>query len=431
MRTGAWPSERLKHVADVAYSSVDKRSVDGEVPVRLCNYTDVYYQDEITSDLPFMEATATPDQVRRFGLREGDVLITKDSESAEDIGVPAFVAETLADVVCGYHLAVLRPRRDKVEPRFLYWSVMGNAMHQQMTAAASGVTRFALRHADVANIELMIPDLDVQRAIVRLLDSETARLDALIASKFRLVRMLDERRLSLLGQFLAPAGAVTLNSSKLVRLKWLVTEFLAGGTPRTDEARYWSDDEAASVPWVTITDMVERGVTSQTARRVTLKGLASARLRIGKPGTILLAMYASVGKMSLLGVPACWNQAILGITPDPSAVLPTYISCWLEFLRPRLSGLVRSNTQDNLNAEQVGNLRVLLPRLPRQLELVERLESEFARSDRLTLLVRRQVDKLRQHRLALITTRVTGDADGRVAGVNHLGAAKLPYSASK
>ncbi|HEV2773291.1 MAG TPA: hypothetical protein VGV57_10790 [Thermoleophilaceae bacterium] len=100
-----------------------KKSIEGQPAVRLCNYTDVYYRDTITADQEFMEATATPEQVAMFRLLPGDVLITKDSETPEDIGVPAFVAHGASDLVCGYHLALLRPRAGQVEPRFLYWSM--------------------------------------------------------------------------------------------------------------------------------------------------------------------------------------------------------------------------------------------------------------------------------------------------------------------
>lgn len=82
---------RLKHVAHVAVSNVDKKSVEGELPVRLCNYTDVYHHDRITERLHFMTATASAEQVRDFRLRPGDVLITKDSETPDDIAVPALV----------------------------------------------------------------------------------------------------------------------------------------------------------------------------------------------------------------------------------------------------------------------------------------------------------------------------------------------------
>ncbi len=76
-----WKLERLKTLASVRLSNVDKKSTEGQVPVRLCNYVDVYYNDFITAEIAFMNATATPSQVRRFRLHPGDVLVTKDSET--------------------------------------------------------------------------------------------------------------------------------------------------------------------------------------------------------------------------------------------------------------------------------------------------------------------------------------------------------------
>jgi type I restriction enzyme S subunit len=54
-----WQTKKIKFLADVQTSNVDKLTVEDEEPVRLCNYTDVYYNDRITPDMPFMEATAT------------------------------------------------------------------------------------------------------------------------------------------------------------------------------------------------------------------------------------------------------------------------------------------------------------------------------------------------------------------------------------
>lgn len=113
-----WEMNRLKTVAAVQLSNVDKHSEEGQDPVKLCNYVDVYYNDAITADLDFMNATATPDQMRRFRLRVGDVLVTKDSESWTDIAVPAVVAEDLPNVLCGYHLAHIRPAPG-LDSRFL------------------------------------------------------------------------------------------------------------------------------------------------------------------------------------------------------------------------------------------------------------------------------------------------------------------------
>ena len=86
-----WKEVPLTSVADIRFSGVDKVSRSGETPVRLCNYIDVYDNDYITAGMNFMRATATCAEIERFGLQIGDVIITKDSETPDDIGVPAVV----------------------------------------------------------------------------------------------------------------------------------------------------------------------------------------------------------------------------------------------------------------------------------------------------------------------------------------------------
>lgn len=114
-----WEVKRVKHIADLQLSNVDKLSVEGQPHVQLCNYMDVYRNDKITSSISFMQATASLEQIRRLSLQKDDVLLTKDSETPDDIGIPAVVTEELDSVVCGYHLALLRPYKDLFDGCFL------------------------------------------------------------------------------------------------------------------------------------------------------------------------------------------------------------------------------------------------------------------------------------------------------------------------
>lgn len=85
-----WEVQRLKDLANIQNSNVDKKSHLNEIPIKLCNYVDVYKNDFIDSSLDFMEATATKDEIKKFRIEEGDVFITKDSETCDDIAIPAF-----------------------------------------------------------------------------------------------------------------------------------------------------------------------------------------------------------------------------------------------------------------------------------------------------------------------------------------------------
>lgn len=173
---------------------------------------------------------------------------------------------------------------------------------------------------------------------------------------------------------------------KTVPLKRLAT-FTAGGTPSVDEESYWGTEE---IPWVTISDMSSSPVVLETGRSITDAGRTSARLAIGRPGTILFAMYASVGAVATLGIDAAWNQAILGITPRPDVADSRFLSYSLRMLGPQLESLTRSNTQSNLNADQVSNLLVPGIGVREQRTIADFLDAETARIDSLELGARRR-----------------------------------------
>lgn len=101
---------KLSDVAKVEISSVDKKTKEGEAPVRLCNFTDVYHNWAITANMAdnFMEATANAKEVEKFSIRKGQVAFTKDSETRDDIGIPTYIADDFENVLLGYHCALIR-----------------------------------------------------------------------------------------------------------------------------------------------------------------------------------------------------------------------------------------------------------------------------------------------------------------------------------
>lgn len=176
-----WQICRLDAVADVLFSNVDKHTIEGETPVLLCNYVDVYKNDQITSALDFMEASADPREIEKFRIRRGDVLATKDSEEADDIAIPAFVAEELPGVICGYHLALLRPRSKRITGEFLAWLHRSKQFRAQYEAKAVGVTRFGLSQYAFRSALIPVPPMPEQIRINRYLDHSCAAVDSVAA----------------------------------------------------------------------------------------------------------------------------------------------------------------------------------------------------------------------------------------------------------
>jgi len=161
-----------------------------------------------------------------------------------------------------------------------------------------------------------------------------------------------------------------------VRLKH-VARLVGGGTPAVDKDAYWAHGDEGT-RWVTFSDLSYQRAVTGTSRRLSDDGLAAARLTPAPVGTVLFSIYASVGLVSELALPAVWNQAILGVIPS-EGVLGRYLAYALEALRPSLSLHMRSNTQNNLNADTVRNLALAIPSFDRQSRIADYLDAETAR----------------------------------------------------
>ena len=193
-----WEARRLRTLAAVRASSVDKNTNEDEVPVMLCNYVDVYKNDRIEIALHFMKATATPEEIRVFELKAGDVIITKDSESWDDIAIPTFVPEALPGVVCAYHLALIRPFSGEIEGEFLFRAFSSDPVADQFRIAATGVTRFGLGQGAIKGAFFPLPPLEEQRAIIAHINEKCAEISQRISRAEREIELIGEYRTRLI-----------------------------------------------------------------------------------------------------------------------------------------------------------------------------------------------------------------------------------------
>lgn len=309
------------------------------------------------------------------------------------------------------------------DARFLAYALV--AARADMDARGLGTTFLELSGSSLAQVDVPLAPLEEQRAIADYLDRETAQIDAFIAKNEELIALLTERRSA--ATFRLVTGLdVTEVQSKAVNADWFravpqtwdvaplytMAKTFAGGTPKSDEEEYWTDDDVNSVEWIAIGDMraVQAG-RPHSGRRVTGAGLEGAALRPRSGPLVLFAMYASVGEVAMLRRPAVWNQAILGIQTNPSRLNERYLYWTLLALRPRLGIYFRSNTQDNLNAAQVRGLRLPVPPLDEQRAIADQLEETWASVDEAIATAQRSVQLAQERRGALISAAVTGKID--------------------
>lgn len=405
-----WRSVRLGAVASTRVSNVDKHTLEGEPVVRLCNYVDVYKNETIHPNMPFMVATASTQQLKEFALQDGDTIITKDSETADDIGVPAYVSAAAADLVCGYHLAILRPVPTKVHPKYLFWAMKSKETASQWETLASGVTRVGLRSSDLKTVQLPMPESpDLQVAIADFLDRETAKTDALIQKQQILIAGLSELRQAVVDRIIGEATGMP--GAPLRQVATIQTGITLGKTDLGPETREYPYLRVANVQVgrVDVDDIATIQLSPDLARGVMLRR-----------GDVLMTEggdRAALGRGSMWdgSVEPCLHQNhVFAVRPRSDRLLPEYLVYLLESEEARryFESTRRQTTNlSSTNSRLVRAFRFTLPSREDQVRAVRSLDEATAQIAVAIAKLERLIAVSQERRTALITAAVTGQLD--------------------
>ena len=301
---------RLRHLVTIANSNVDKVTNSDEIPVRLCNYVDVYKNDRITDDMAFMAASATRTEINKFGLKVGDVIITKDSEDRSDIAVPAYVSKTAPDLVCGYHLALLRGRPQLISGAFLFWALQSKRAREAFSNAAGGVTRFGLTLDGMKSVVLPCPDRETQEAITDFLDCETIRIDQLIEKKQRLLELLAEKQMitvskTVIGEEIGPL-------KPLKHVCDINPEVLPENTDSDFEFDYIDIRNVTLEKGIIETERMRFGAAPRRARKPVRRGLEPRRAALVNPFGMVMSLLPPLEHISVLSRRSVKEKMMIG-----------------------------------------------------------------------------------------------------------------------
>ena len=430
-----WAVRRLRNTCTMRVSNVDKHKRDGELPVRLCNYVDVYKNDRIRCQLSFMHATATRDEIERFGLQSGDVLITKDSEMWNDIGVPALVENTHEDLVCGYHLALLRPSPRHLNSTYLFLTLQAVSIQYQFHTAARGVTRYGLSHNAIKSVCLPVPPLSEQVAIVRFLKYADEQIRHYIRTKQELIGLLEEQKRAIINR------AVTRGIDPTVRLKASGIEWLG------DVPAHWTVRRLRNICFMKVSNVDKHKRDDEIQVRLcnyvdvynndrihsdlnfmyataTRDEVERFRLRCGD---VLITKDSET--WNDIGVPALVENAhddllsgyhLALLRPFPRHLNSTYLFYALQSARVSYQFHVAANgvTRFGLSQNAIKSIWIPVPPMTDQVAIVSFLNRANADIDKATKSAQQEISLLAEYRTRLIADVVTGKFDVREAVVD-------------
>jgi type I restriction enzyme, S subunit len=409
----------MRDVARVTVSNVDKNASEDEEPVRLCNYVDVYRNDWILPNMEFMHATASKEEITNFRLQTGDVIITKDSEDWRDIGVPAFVAGEARDLVCGYHLAILRPHG--IDGRYLLRCLQSPAVNTQWRVRATGVTRYGLTQVAIKDLHLPLPTPTEQETIAHFLDATDHDFVEYLRGKRRLLHLLQERKSVVVDSVLASgldaqARLVTppIRSFGNIPSHWDVRP-MKWHFREVDERSESGTEELLSVSHIT-------GVTPRSVKNITMFMAASyAGHKVCRSGDLVVnTMWAWMGALGVsagtgLVSPSYGVYRLL----ESSPLRPEYAELLLrsrgyvaEYVR-RSTGIRSSRLR--LYPDDFLRIPMICPPQDEQASIVRHLHAVTTELDRAIDMVGHAVARATEFRTRLIEDAVLGRLDLRAA----------------
>lgn len=376
--------------------NADKRAYGRGIP--FINVLEVITKTHLyQTDIPG-RVVLSKSAINVFAVRRGDVLFNRTSETQDEVGLSAVYLDE-KPVVFGGFVIRGRPINSSVDPMYSGYAFRSPLIRSQIIARGQGAIRSNIGQADLRQVIVPVPCLSEQRAIAEALSDVDALLDALDrligkkrAIKHGVMQALLTGRVRLPG-FTGEWQRKTLGD---------VAEMRSGGTPATSVAAYYG----GNIPWVSISDMTRTGkVIYETERNLSPAGLANSAAQIFPAGTIMYAMYASIGECSIAGVDLSSSQAILGIRPG-NDLNNEYLYYYLSFIKSKVRSLGQQGTQANLNAEMVRAFELQLPTLSEQLAVAEALSDMDAEIDALEKRRAKLLDIKQGMMQALLTGRI-------------------------
>lgn len=177
----------------------------------------------------------------------------------------------------------------------------------------------------------------------------------------------------------------------------------SGGTPKATEGKYYDN---GTIPWLVIGDLND-GIVKSSASKITELGLKNSSAKLIPPGTLLVAMYGSIGKLGITGMECCTNQAI-AFAKELHGVTTKYMFYYLAMMKSKLISMGKGGTQKNISQSVLKSLPVIVPPLSEQEYIVARIEELFSQLDASVSELKTAKERLKVYRQAVLKAAFEG-----------------------
>ena len=334
-------------------------------------FTDGKYPFVRVADMGRLEGVyikETQDHVNDLAIKKlklfprGSVLFTKSGMSIL-LNQRAILRENSYVVS---HIGIVLPL-GKIPSEWIYYFLKTI----DFTNLTHATTLPSLKLSKIKDLKIPLPPLNEQKRIVTKIEELFSKIDSNIEYVSKIIDQLSNYKLSLLKtsfEIDAP-GELLLDCG----------EIGTGGTPSRKKPEYYN----GKIPWVKTAE-VKNAFINETEEKITQLGLENSNAKIYQKNSVILAMYGegkTRGRCAILGISASTNQACAVVVCNLEKLYYKYCFYWLQSQYHQVRAKSSGGNQPNLNLGIVKKLRIPLPDISRQENIVNQIELGLSQLD--------------------------------------------------
>ena len=431
-----WSIKKLKYIGNLyggltGKSGKDFNDEDNPYNKPFIPFTNIFNNVYI-SDKHFQYVNVEPDE-RQNKVRVNDLFFLMSSEGYDDLGKSSILINEVDELYLNSFCKGFRVEDNNTNPLFINYQLLGNTHRKLISIEGKGFTRINLRQDKLNNTYMFIPPLQEQQQISDYLDYKTSKIDTLIEITEQKIELLKEQRTSLINT------TVTKGLNPDVEMKdsgvewigeipsgWSIKKLkyignLYGGLTGKSGKDFNDEDNPYNKPFIPFTNIFNNVyISDKHFQYVNVEpDERQNKVRVNDLFFLMSSEgYDDLGKSSILinEVDELYlNSFCKGFRVEDNNTNPLFINYQLlgNTHRKLISIEGKGFTRINLRQDKLNNTYMFIPPLQEQQQIVDYLDIETSKIDKLVNIESKRIDLLKEYRQSLISEVVTGKVDVR------------------
>lgn len=349
--SGEWEEHTLSEYLEFKNGlNPDAKRIGSGLP--FISVMDILSEGVINYDNIRGKVNATEKEIECFGVKDGDLLFQRSSETLEDVGRANVYMDNRTAIYGGF---VIRGRKiGNYDPLFFKYLLATPLARKRTCRMGAGAQHFNIGQEGLSKISLYFPSIEEQRKIAEFL----SLIDERIATQNKIIEKLQSLIKGLVDELMT-----VLLKGKLYPFSSFYIKAGEGGTPTTSVVEYYTE---GTIPFIKIEDLSCKYLTNNKDF-ITELGMQKSSAWLIPSKSVIYSNGATIGAISINEYPVCTKQGILGIVPNTNInVEYLYLLMSSSYFSKEISRIITEGTMKTVYLKDINHIKCPLPSMAQQ-----------------------------------------------------------------